>query len=103
MKKLYVLLTALFVSQGVSAKTLVRINAIGASPRGQYVAFEEFGYKEGRKTPYSKIRVMNVWKNKYVEEPIQVIGTKKEENLEEVRKKAKDLALRKFKKFNIET
>ncbi len=103
MKKLYVLLTALFVSQGVSAKTLVRINAIGASPRGQYVAFEEFGYKEGRKTPYSKIRVMNVWKNKYVEEPIQVIGTKKEEKLEEVRKKAKDLALRKFKKFNIET
>ncbi|MEE2670751.1 MAG: hypothetical protein VYA54_03530 [Bdellovibrionota bacterium] len=103
MKKLYVLLTALFVSQGVSAKTLVRINAIGASPRGQYVAFEEFGYKEGRKTPYSKIRVMNVWKNKYVEEPVQVIGTKKEEKLEEVRKKAKDLALRKFKKFNIET
>lgn len=103
MKKLYVLLTALFVSQGVSAKTLVRINAIGASPRGQYVAFEEFGYKEGRKTPYSKIRVMNVWKNKYVEEPIQVIGTKKDEKLEEVRKKAKDLALRKFKKFNIET
>ncbi|MAZ50099.1 MAG: hypothetical protein CME65_16165 [Halobacteriovoraceae bacterium] len=103
MKKLLFTLTALFIAQSVPAKTLVRINTIGASPRGQYVAFEEFGYKEGRKFPYSKIRVMNVWKNKYVDDPIQVIGKKEEENLHHVRKKAKDLALKKFKKFNIES
>lgn len=103
MKKLLFTLTALFIAQSVPAKTLVRINTIGSSPRGQYVAFEEFGYKEGRKFPYSKIRVMNVWKNKYVDDPIQVIGKEEEENLHQVRKKAKDLALKKFKKFNIES
>ena len=91
------------MTQATSAKTLVRINTIGSSPRGQYVAFEEFGYKEGRKFPYSKIRVMNVWKNKYVDDAIQVIGKGEGEKLNQVRKKAKDLAIKKFQKFNIES
>ena len=81
----------------------MRVNAIGSSPRGQYVAFEEFGYKEGRKYPYSKIRVMNVWKNKYVEEAIYIIGKDKKDELNSVRNKAKSLAKKKLKKFNITT
>lgn len=103
MKKLLFTLTAIFITQSVPARTLVRINTIGASPRGQFVAFEEFGYKEGRKFPYSKIRVMNVWKNKYVDDPVQVIGKDGNEKLDQVRKKAKDMAIKKFAKFNIES
>ncbi len=87
----------------IEAKSLVRVKAIGSSPRGQFVAFEEFGYKNGRKTPYSKIRVMNVWKNKYVDKPVQVIGIIEEDRLNQVREKAKDLAVKKLKKFNIST
>ena len=103
MKRLIFAMTALFITQASHTKTLVRINTIGSSPRGQYVAFEEFGYKDGRKYPYSKIRVMNVWKNRYVDDPIQVIGKGQDEKLDQVRKKAKDLAIKKFAKFNIES
>lgn len=106
MKKLYILLTAVFISTAtvqVQAKALVRVKAIGSSPRGQFVAFEEFGYKNGRKTPYSKIRVMNVWKNKYVDDPVQVIGVEEDDRLNQIREKAKDLASKKLKKFNIST
>lgn len=106
MKKLFVVLTTIFITttvHQVQAKSLVRVKAIGSSPRGQYVAFEEFGYKNGRKTPFSKIRVMNVWKNKYVDTPVQVIGADEQERLNQVREKAKDLAAKKLRKFNIST
>jgi predicted secreted protein len=106
MKKLFVFITTIFISTAtiqVQAKNLVRVKAIGASPRGQYVAFEEFGYKNGRKIPFSKIRVMNVWKNKYVDTPIQVIGAGEQERLNQVREKAKELATKKLQKFNIST
>lgn len=107
MKRLYVLLTTLFISAAtttpVQSNPLVRIKAIGSSPRGQYVAFEEFGYKNGRKFPYSRIRVMNVWKNKYVDTPIYLIGTEKDDRLNSIRSKAKSLAVKKLKKFNIST
>lgn len=102
MKKLYILITALFLtSVTAQAKSMVRVKAIGKSPRGQFVAFEEYGYKNGRKTPFSKIRVMNVWKSKYVDNPVQVIANDDEEKLLEVRMKAKKLASQKLKKFNI--
>lgn len=107
MKRLYVILTTLFISAAVTtpvqSNPLVRIKAIGSSPRGQYVAFEEFGYKNGRKFPYSRIRVMNVWKNKYVDTPIYLIGTEKDDRLNSIRSKAKSLAVKKLKKFNIST
>lgn len=105
MKKLYVLVTALIfgaqISQ-VSAKNLVRVKAIGSSPRGQYVAFEEFGYKDAsRKVPYSKIRIMNVWKNQFVGRTVKVIGQDQEARLNIVRTRAKDQASASLKKFNI--
>lgn len=107
MKKLYVYLTTLFVAtvvtSPVQSNPLVRIKAIGSSPRGQYVAFEEFGYKNGRKFPYSRIRVMNMWKNRYVDTPVYLIGTENDDRLNSIRSKAKSLADKKLKKFNIST
>jgi len=102
MKKLYILITVLIISSVVvQAKTLVRVKAIGSSPKGQYVAFEEFGYQNGRKLPFSKIRVMNVWKNKYVETPVVIVGAKEDDRLNQVRARAKQIAEKKLQKFNI--
>jgi predicted secreted protein len=104
MKKLYTFFaTAFFVStvNSVQASNLVRVKALGSSPRGQYVAFEEFGYKNGRKLPFSKIRIMNVWKNKYADKPVQVVGNTDGVNLNHVRIKAKSLAQKQLEKFNI--
>ncbi len=104
MKRLYVIVTTLLIGAAAStaqAKSMVRVKAIGASPRGQYVAFEEFGYQNGRKRPFSKIRIMNVWKNKYVAKPIHVIGRGNREELLDIRQKAKIRALKNLKRFNI--
>ena len=103
MKKLLILLgMVMMISAGqVSAKTMVRIKTIGSSPKGQYVAFEEFGFKNNKQVPYSRIRVMNMWKNKYVDQPVNVVGTKEKSNLKDVRIKAKKLAQDKLKRFNI--
>lgn len=105
MKKLFVLVTSAFlltsVSSQVQAKNLVRVMAIGSSPRGQFVAFEEFGYQNGRKIPFSKIRVMNMWQNKYVTDPIYVIGNEDVDSLINIRSKAKTQAITQFKQFNI--
>ena len=105
MKKLFVLVTSIFIASSMStqvqARNLVRVMAIGSSPRGQFVAFEEFGYQNGRKIPYSKIRVMNMWQNKYVTEAVFVIGDKDDDKLALVRVKAKSQAVTQFKQFNI--
>ena len=103
MKKLAILLgMVVMIGAGqVSAKTMVRIKTIGSSPKGQFVAFEEFGFKNNEKTAYSRIRVMNMWKNKYVDKAVNVVGTKKENNLKQVRLKAKRLAQKQLKKFDI--
>jgi predicted secreted protein len=105
MKRLYVLVTCFLVTASfstmVQAKNLVRVKAIGSSPKGQYVAFEEFGYKNGRKTAFSKIRVMNMWKNKMMSSPVQVIGNSQKNKLQDIRIEAKGKASLQFKKYNI--
>ncbi len=105
MKKLLFTITTLsiFSSHVVHASPMVRVKALGSSPRGQYVAFEEFGYKDGQRIPYSKIRVRNMWKNRYEGKAISVIGNKRTDRLNVVRDKAKDLATKKLKEFNITT
>jgi len=85
----------------VFAKNMVRIKTIGSSPKGQYVAIEEFGFKNNQQVPYSRIRVMNMWKNKYVDQPVHVVGSKEDNNLKDIRIKAKKLAQDKLKRFNI--
>ena len=105
MKKLLFAVTtfSIFAAQTTQAGPMVRVKALGSSPRGQYVAFEEFGYQDGKRIPYSKIRVRNMWKNRYEGKPVSVFGSKKSDQLNIVRDKAKGLAANKLKKFNIET
>lgn len=97
------MLTTLFMGLApVEAKVTVRIKALGSSPRGQFVAFEEFGYSFDKAKVFSKIRVMNVWKNRYVDKVIEVKGTGNTGELKKVREQAKKIAYTKLKKFNIE-
>lgn len=103
MRRLYTLSTIFILSlfKPENSQALVRVKALGASPRGQFVALEEYGYKSGNKYPFSKIRVMNVWQNKYVESGVHIIGAQESEDLSSIRKKAKDMVQQKLKKFNI--
>ena len=82
-------------------QAMIKVKAIGSSPKGQYVAFEEYGFKNGQTIPFSKIRVMNVWKGKYVEVPVHIIGTNEDSRLTSIRVKAKEMAKKKLKKFDI--
>lgn len=87
----------------VQAKNMIRIKAIGSSPRGQFVAFEEFGYMNDSRTPFARIRVKNVWRDKYVHQSDGVIADEDNKRLEHVRAKAIDLAKKQLEKFNINT
>ena len=101
--KSVVLSLFLLGSLSVNAKNLIRVKTLGKSPKGQFIAFEEFGFKNDAKVPFSKIRVMNVWKNKYVIKTIYVTDPKNEMKLPQIRAKAKKLANKQLKAFNIST
>lgn len=93
----------LFGAHQAQGKNMIRVKAIGSSPRGQYVAFEEFGYMNNSKVPFAKIRVKNVWRDKYVDTPISVQADDDNKRLDQVRAKAIDLAKKHLEQFNINT
>lgn len=96
---LTILLLAIGLLDSFDAIAMVRVKAIGSSPKGQFVAFEEYGFKNGKKLPYSQIRIMNVWKGEYVDSPVYFMS--EEDELKDVRGKVKKLAIKKLKKFDI--
>ncbi len=92
-----VLITVSSIHSGVGS--MVRIKAIGSSPRGQFVAFEEFGYQSNDiKKPYAKIKIMNMWKNKIIHQS-QVDS--KSSNLQDVRDDVVKDSKKLFDEFNI--
>lgn len=103
-KVIYLMIFSSILLGQAFAKTMIRVNALGASPKGQFVAFEEFGYLDNSTIPFSRIKVMNVWKNKYVGKTINVVSDKKNDlELDQVRAQAKKLAKEGLKRFNIST
>ena len=102
MKQIFTLIAVILISSfPLTSSAMVKVKALGSSPKGQFIAFEEYGVKSNDGHSFSKIRIMNVWKNSYVESPVQVIGKKGVEELGQVRIKAKKIASKKLKKFNI--
>jgi predicted secreted protein len=78
------------------------IDTLGLSPKGQYVALEEYGYKSEVDKYYVVIKIMNVWKKEYVGTPIMVeLAAEKPTFLAKAREKAKELAAEQLKEFNI--
>lgn len=101
MKQIILLITLIFIAKASFAGNLVKVKAIGKSPKGQFIAFEEFGFTHSDQKPFSKIRVMNMWKNKYVTKEVKVTGLEDETSLDQVRAKAKKLARKDLISFNI--
>jgi predicted secreted protein len=82
----------------------VRIEAIGASPKGQYVAIEEYGFNQGLNTFYSRIRLMNLWKNQDAAPLIEIEKKARHpDDLIRIREEARLQATQQLEKYNIVT
>lgn len=78
------------------------IDTLGISPKGQFIAVEEYGYRSDKHTYYVTIKVMNVWKKEYVGSTIELeMPASRPNDLQKVRQKAKMMAEGELKRFNI--
>lgn len=79
-----------------------RIDSLGTSPKGQFVALEEYGYEAQNNSYFVSIRIMNVWKKEYVGKPIELkVPVSVNKDLQQTRQMAKELAQEVLKSFNI--
>lgn len=79
-----------------------RIDVLGTSPKGQFVAVEEYGYRPGTHMYFVTIRVMNVWKKSYVGDKIQIeLPAARPFVLKKARAEARELAQATLKRFQI--
>lgn len=102
MNKLITLLILIIFALPVFSAEHQMIDSLGASPKGQFVALEEYGYKALNHSYYVRIKVMNVWKKEYVGKMIEVeLPAHRPVYLKKARSKAKILAQEELKKFNI--
>ena len=80
------------------------IDTLGVSPKGQYVAVEEYGYKSDKHSYYVTIKIMNVWTKKYIGKTVEVeLPAHRPNYLQLARDKAKVEASQQLNKFNINT
>lgn len=79
-----------------------KIDTLGMSKAGQFVALEEYGYKPNTKSYFVTIKIINVWTSEYVGSTVEVeTPAYKPQNLNQARLKAKRLASEDLKKFKI--
>jgi len=97
-----IILFGLLLSLNCFSSSREYVDTIGSSPKGQYVAFETYGFKPEEKKFYSSIKIMNVWKKQYVGSIIEAeMPAFTKDSLSKVRAKARTLALENLKKFQI--
>lgn len=78
------------------------IDVLGVSPKGQFVAVEEYGYKPQTHTYYVSVKFMNVWTKEYVGETFKVeLPAHRPVDLTKARDRARILATDELKRFNI--
>lgn len=79
-----------------------KIDTLGSSRAGQFVALEEYGYKENTHSYFVTVKILNVWTKKYVGTTVEVEEpASKPINLTQAREKARKLASDDLKKYNI--
>jgi hypothetical protein len=79
-----------------------KIDTLGVSKAGQFVALEEYGYKPSNHSYFVTIKIINVWTEEYVGSQFEVEESALQPlNLNLARAKAKKLASEELKKFNI--
>lgn len=92
----------LFTLPAAFAVNKQKIDVLGTSSKGQFVAIEEYGYRPGTHMYFVTIRVMNVWKKEYVGDSIQIeLPASRPYVLKKARAEALDLAQNTFKKYKI--
>lgn len=102
--KIYFLSIAflLFVSSAsVFAGDFARLNVIGFSQDGKYLAFEEYGTQDGSGYPYSTIYFIETAKNSFAAQPVKVRLENETASEATARLKAKTGAAANLKKFKI--
>lgn len=98
---LFAFILMLLSSLGFAAEHQ-KIDTLGMSSKGQFVALEEYGYKADVHCYYSRVKIINVWKNEYVGTPVEVVlPAHRPVDLEKARQKVKLLAQDQLKQFNI--
>lgn len=78
------------------------IDTLGSSPKGQFVALEEYGYKDQHHSYYVRIKIINVWTKEYVGKSIEVeLPASRPGFLGKARSRARFLAQEELRKFDI--
>lgn len=91
----------LTVSANVFAGDYSRLNVIGFSADGKYLAFEEYGTQDGSGFPYSNIYFVETAKNAFAAAPIKIYTETETATEANTRLKAKMGAAANLKKFKI--
>lgn len=91
----------LICSANVFAGDFSRLNVIGFSPDGKYLAFEEYGTQDGSGFPYSSIYFIETAKNSFAAQPVKVYLESETATEATARLKAKTSASANLKKFKI--
>jgi hypothetical protein len=95
-------LLILGLSPAVFSAEHQRIDTLGVSKKGQFVAVEEYSYAPSRQMFIVSIRILNVWTKKFVGESVNLeVPARRPHTLHSVRMKAKLMAQEELLKFNI--
>lgn len=98
----FILMIVLLSSGLALAAQHQMIDTLGASPKGQFVALEEYGYRPHSHTYYVSIRIMNVWTKEYVGKSVDVeMPADRPTHLTKARQQAKSLAQGQLMQFKI--
>ena len=99
--KITFILCLIFSSQ-VFANQHNKIDTLGMSKAGQFVALEEYGYKVNTHSYFVTIKIINVWTKEYVGSTVEVEeSAMRPTNLIQAREKAKRLASEDLRRFKI--
>jgi len=103
LKVIFAMLALMFQLTAI-AREHQKINSLGVSKKGQFVALEEYGYTPHKNSYYVHIKIMNVWKKEYVGMTFTVeVPALGSNQLKEARAKAKNMAKSELERFNIST
>lgn len=102
LKSMFIMLSLIFKLSALAGEHQ-KINALGVSKKGQFVALEEYGYTPHKNSYYVHIKIMNVWKKEYVGMSYSVEVPAIGSNLKDAREKAKNMAKSELERFNIST
>ncbi len=100
----FIIMSVFMLSLSAMASQHQMIDTLGVSPKGQYVALEEYGYVKEKHTYYVTVKIINVWTKKYEGQSIEVeTPAHRPVELERAREKARGLAQETLDKYKIST